>query len=65
MKFFQNYTACILLVDGIVEIVNILYLNYRTKAYRQRAEKNQDLPEIHELEQEENVSEQADEEHNI
>lgn len=35
MGFYQNYTAYILLVDGIVEIVTIFYLNFRTKAYRQ------------------------------
>lgn len=62
MEFFQNYTAGILLADGIVEIVNILYLNFRIKAYRQRGEKPQDLPELHETEKEENFSEQADEE---
>ncbi len=64
MEFFQNYTAGILLADGIVEIVNILYLNFRIKAYRQRGEKPQDLPELHETEKEENFSEQADEENN-
>ncbi len=62
MEFFQNYTAGILLADGIVEIVNILYLNFRIKTYRQRGEKHQDLPELHETEKEENFSEQADEE---
>lgn len=62
MEFFQNYTAGILLADGIVEIVNILYLNFRIKAYRQRGEKPQDLPELHETEKEENFSEQTDEE---
>ena len=41
MDFYQKYTAYILLVDGIVEIVNIFYLNFRTKAYRQRAGKGQ------------------------
>lgn len=41
MAFFQNYTAYILLVDGIVEIVNIFYLNYRTKTYRQGVRKGQ------------------------
>lgn len=64
MEFFQNYTAGILLADGIVEIVNILYLNFRIKTYRQRGEKHQDLPELHETEKEENFSEQADEENN-
>ncbi|MCI9176445.1 MAG: DUF308 domain-containing protein [Lachnospiraceae bacterium] len=51
--FFQNYTAGILLADGIVEIVNILYLNFRVKAYRQSGEKSQDLPEVYETENEE------------
>lgn len=36
MVFYQNYTAYILLVDGIVEIANIFYLNVRTKAYRKK-----------------------------
>jgi hypothetical protein len=45
MAFFQNYTAYILLVDGIVEIVNIFYLNYRTKTYRQGARKGQNEEE--------------------
>ena len=39
MGFYQNYTAYILLVDGIVEIANIFYLNFRTKAYQQRVGK--------------------------
>ena len=33
MLFYQDYTAIILLIDGIVEIINIFYLNYRTKIY--------------------------------
>ncbi len=65
MEFFQNYTACILLVDGIVEIVNIMYLNFRIKAYCQNGKKSHDLSELHETKQEENVSEQADEGNNI
>lgn len=39
LKFYQNYTAYILLVDGIVEIVNIFYLNFRTKEYHRETEK--------------------------
>ena len=39
IKFYQNYTAYILLADGMVEIINIFYLNFRTKAYHQEMEK--------------------------
>lgn len=47
MIFYQNYTAVILLADGMVEIVNILYLNFRTRAYQERSagKKTDDLGE--------------------
>ncbi len=57
IKVYQNYTAYILLVDGIVEIVNIFYLNFRTKVYHQEMDKPhegmEELQEIFELEKEE------------
>jgi len=43
--FYQNFTCYVLMVDGVVEIINILYLNFRTKAYRRRTEKGQAEPE--------------------
>ena len=57
IKVYQNYTAYILLVDGIVEIVNIFYLNFRTKVYHQEMDKPhegmEELQEIFEPEKEE------------
>lgn len=44
--FYQNFTCYVLMVDGVVEIINILYLNFRTKAYRRRMEKGQAEPEM-------------------
>lgn len=40
--FYQNYTCYVLLVDGVVEIINILYLNFRTKAYQKRGAGEED-----------------------
>lgn len=53
MKFYQNYTAYVLLIDGVVEIVNIVYLNFRTKTYHRNGEQsgleeNQEEPPVSE-----------------
>ena len=45
VKFYQNYTAYVMLADGVAEIVNILYLNIRTRAYQKEMEKAQREPE--------------------
>lgn len=44
--FYQNFTCYVLLVDGVVEIVNILYLNVRTRVYQQQMEKEKTELEI-------------------
>ncbi|MEG1947078.1 MAG: DUF308 domain-containing protein [Lachnospiraceae bacterium] len=41
MDFYQNFTCVILLLDGVAALVNIIYLNQRTKAY-QKMQKNQE-----------------------
>ncbi len=52
MEFYQNYTAAILLVDGIVETGNIVYLNLRTRTYQEQGteKKTDDFeePEVYE-----------------
>ncbi len=52
MEFYQNYTAAILLVDGIVETGNIVYLNFRTRTYQEQGteKKTDDFeePEVYE-----------------
>lgn len=37
-QFYQNFTCYVLLFDGIIEIINIVYLHIRTKSYQKNPE---------------------------